>query len=85
MSARTLESTKAGRIVAGVDFAKYRAAAGVNVSSLKDLARSPLHYRYAKDNPKPTDADIDAAMSGNICRCGTYGRIKRAIKRAAGT
>jgi len=31
----------------------------------------------------PTDADIDAAMSGNICRCGTYQRIHRAIKRAA--
>jgi isoquinoline 1-oxidoreductase alpha subunit len=38
-----------------------------------------------KDNPKPTDEDIDAAMSGNICRCGTYGRIRLAIKRAAGT
>jgi isoquinoline 1-oxidoreductase alpha subunit len=35
-------------------------------------------------NPKPTDADIDAAMSGNICRCGTYQRIRRAIHRAAG-
>ena len=34
--------------------------------------------------PKPTDADIDAAMSGNICRCGTYQRIRRAILRAAG-
>lgn len=34
-------------------------------------------------NPKPTDADIDAAMSGNICRCGTYPRIKAAIKEAA--
>lgn len=34
-------------------------------------------------NPKPTDADIDAAMSGNICRCGTYGRIRTAIKQAA--
>ena len=34
-------------------------------------------------NPKPTDADIDAAMSGNICRCATYLRIKRAIRRAA--
>lgn len=34
--------------------------------------------------PKPTDADIDAAMSGNICRCGTYNRIRRAIHRAAG-
>ena len=36
-----------------------------------------------KSNPKPTDADIDAAMSGNICRCGTYLRIKEAIKTAA--
>ena len=35
-----------------------------------------------KRNPKPTDADIDAAMSGNICRCGTYVRIRAAIKRA---
>ena len=34
--------------------------------------------------PKPTDAEIDAAMSGNICRCGTYQRIRRAIHRAAG-
>jgi isoquinoline 1-oxidoreductase subunit alpha len=33
--------------------------------------------------PAPTDADIDAAMSGNICRCGTYGRIRAAIKQAA--
>jgi len=33
--------------------------------------------------PKPTDADIDAAMSGNICRCGTYPRIREAIKQAA--
>jgi aerobic-type carbon monoxide dehydrogenase small subunit (CoxS/CutS family) len=33
--------------------------------------------------PKPTDADIDQAMAGNLCRCGTYGRIRRAIHRAA--
>jgi isoquinoline 1-oxidoreductase alpha subunit len=33
--------------------------------------------------PDPTDADIDAAMSGNICRCGTYVRIREAIKQAA--
>ena len=33
--------------------------------------------------PKPGDAEIDAAMAGNICRCGTYGRIRRAIKIAA--
>jgi isoquinoline 1-oxidoreductase alpha subunit len=36
-----------------------------------------------KTNQKPTDADIEAAMSGHICRCGTYGRIKDAIKTAA--
>jgi isoquinoline 1-oxidoreductase alpha subunit len=36
-------------------------------------------------NRTPSDADIDAAMSGNICRCGTYGRIREGIKRAAET
>jgi isoquinoline 1-oxidoreductase subunit alpha len=35
-------------------------------------------------NPKPSDADIDQAMSGNICRCATYTRIRSAIKQAAG-
>jgi isoquinoline 1-oxidoreductase subunit alpha len=34
--------------------------------------------------PKPTDADIDQAMSGNLCRCATYLRIRKAIKQAAG-
>ncbi|CAG4893098.1 (2Fe-2S)-binding protein [Paraburkholderia gardini] len=34
-------------------------------------------------NPNPTDADIDAAMTGNICRCGTYNRIRAAIRQAA--
>jgi isoquinoline 1-oxidoreductase alpha subunit len=36
-----------------------------------------------KETPNPTDEDIDAAMSGNICRCGTYPRIRAAIKQAA--
>jgi isoquinoline 1-oxidoreductase alpha subunit len=36
------------------------------------------------NNPQPDDADIDAAMAGNICRCGTYVRIRAAIKNAAG-
>jgi isoquinoline 1-oxidoreductase subunit alpha len=36
-----------------------------------------------KSQPAPTDADIDAAMAGNICRCGTYPRIRKAIHRAA--
>jgi isoquinoline 1-oxidoreductase alpha subunit len=34
--------------------------------------------------PKPTDSDIDTAMSGNLCRCGTYGRIRKAIHVASG-
>jgi isoquinoline 1-oxidoreductase alpha subunit len=37
------------------------------------------------DNPKPSDTDIDTAMSGNICRCGAYQRIRAAIKDAAAT
>ncbi len=37
-----------------------------------------------KEKPKPTDRDIDAAMEGNLCRCGTYQRIRQAIKVAAG-
>ena len=36
-----------------------------------------------RSTPKPTDADIDAAMSGNLCRCATYTRIRAAIKQAA--
>jgi isoquinoline 1-oxidoreductase subunit alpha len=35
-------------------------------------------------NPHPTDAEIEAAMQGNLCRCGTYQRIRRAVQRAAG-
>jgi isoquinoline 1-oxidoreductase subunit alpha len=35
------------------------------------------------ENPRPTDAEIDGAMVGNLCRCGTYPRIRAAIKRAA--
>ena len=37
-----------------------------------------------KAKPRPTDADIDAALSGNVCRCGTYQRIRAAVHRAAG-
>jgi isoquinoline 1-oxidoreductase alpha subunit len=37
-----------------------------------------------KENPNPTDQDIDDAMSGNICRCGTYQRVRKAIHHAAG-
>jgi isoquinoline 1-oxidoreductase alpha subunit len=36
-------------------------------------------------NPNPSDADIDAALAGNICRCGTYQRIREAVHKAAAT
>lgn len=40
---------------------------------------------FLATNPDPTDADIDAAMSANLCRCGTYPRIRAAVKTAAAT
>jgi isoquinoline 1-oxidoreductase alpha subunit len=40
-------------------------------------------HALLQNNAAPTDADIDQAMSGNICRCGTYSRIKKGIKKAA--
>jgi len=43
-----------------------------------------LNTRTATNRPYPTDEEIDAAMAGNICRCGTYPRIRKAIKTAAG-
>ncbi len=40
-------------------------------------------YALLKRTPRPTDKDIDTAMNGNICRCGTYNRIRKAVHRAA--
>ncbi len=40
---------------------------------------------FLKQNPRPTDEQIQTAMSDSVCRCGTYARIRRAVKRAAGT
>ena len=40
---------------------------------------------FLKKNPRPTDADIDAAMANNLCRCATYLRIRKAIHQAAGS
>jgi aerobic-type carbon monoxide dehydrogenase small subunit (CoxS/CutS family) len=37
-----------------------------------------------RSNPHPSDEEIEAAMQGNLCRCGTYQRIRRAVRRAAG-
>jgi isoquinoline 1-oxidoreductase alpha subunit len=42
-------------------------------------------YALLKKTPHPTDQDVDAAMNGNICRCGTYPRIRAAIHQAAGS
>ena len=47
-------------------------------------ARSWPRPRCSRRKPKPTDADIDAALSANLCRCGTYQRIRAAVHRAAG-
>jgi len=52
------------------------------VARLLEQYRSNVAALLAKE-PNPTDADIDTAMSGNLCRCGTYQRIRRAIHRAA--
>jgi isoquinoline 1-oxidoreductase subunit alpha len=40
---------------------------------------------FLKQNPNPSDGEIETAMNGNICRCGTYTRIKKAVKMAAGS
>lgn len=40
---------------------------------------------FLKNNPNPSDTEIESAMNGNICRCGTYLRIRKAVKSAAGT
>ena len=54
-------------------------------SAMRLLPVRPDHVGHgaARQKPRPSDADIDAAMSGNICRCGTYQRIRAAIRRAS--
>jgi len=54
------------------------ALVGRAVTTIESIAAALLTHI-----PDPSDADIDAAMSGNICRCGTYVRIRQAIKQAA--
>ena len=58
----------------------------LDVPAVRLLPVGPDHVRRgaaANAIPDPSDADIDAAMAGNICRCGTYPRIRKAIHRAA--
>jgi isoquinoline 1-oxidoreductase alpha subunit len=70
------------------------AAAGSEIRTIEDLGANGLHpvqsgqimqaASLLKSTPHPTDQQIDDAMAGNICRCGTYNRIRQAIKLAAG-
>jgi len=68
----------------GVDHPVQRAWAEVNVPQCGYCQAGQLMSAAAliNRNASPTDADIDAAMEGNLCRCGTYVRIRAAVKRA---
>jgi isoquinoline 1-oxidoreductase alpha subunit len=61
------------------------ARAAVNVPQCGDCQSGQMMQAAAllQEKPDPADADIDRAMAGNICRCGTYQRIRTAIKQAA--
>jgi aerobic-type carbon monoxide dehydrogenase small subunit (CoxS/CutS family) len=69
----------------GVDHPVQRAWAEVNVPQCGYCQAGQVMSAAAliNHNANPTDADIDAAMEGNLCRCGTYVRIRAAVKRAA--
>jgi isoquinoline 1-oxidoreductase alpha subunit len=78
-------TTIEGLAADGVDHAVQRAWAELNVPQCGYCQAGQVMSAAAlvNRNPNPTDADIDAAMQGNICRCGTYVRIRAAVKRAA--
>lgn len=80
-SITTIEGLAAG----GVDHAVQRAWAELNVPQCGYCQAGQVMSAAAliNRNANPTDADIDAAMQGNLCRCGTYVRIRAAVKRAA--
>jgi isoquinoline 1-oxidoreductase alpha subunit len=69
----------------GVDHAVQRAWTELNVPQCGYCQAGQLMSAAAliNQNANPTDTDIDAAMQGNLCRCGTYVRIRAAVKRAA--
>ena len=68
------------------DHPVQRAWEQVNVPQCSYCQRGQIMQAVAllKDKPNPTDQDINKAMDGNLCRCGTYQRIRQAIKLAAG-
>ena len=78
-------TTIEGLAANGVDHAVQRAWAEMNVPQCGYCQAGQLMSAAAliDKNKNPSDADIDAAMQGNLCRCGTYVRIRAAVKRAA--
>ena len=90
-SCQTAMSTAAGKSVVTIEGLKGRhpvqkawMAASVPQCGYCQSGQIMQAAALLKDKPKPSDKDIDDAMQGNICRCGTYGRIRSAIKSAAG-
>ena len=63
----------------------YQALAEANLHPdwVAGISIGAINSALIAGNPHPTDADIDAAMAGNVCRCGTYVRIREGIKQAA--
>ncbi|HKX40703.1 MAG TPA: (2Fe-2S)-binding protein [Burkholderiaceae bacterium] len=78
----TIEGVAAGRVGKAVQAAWLQV--GVPQCGYCQAGQIMSATALLQSNPKPTDAEIDGAMSGNICRCGTYTRIRSAIKVAAG-
>ena len=72
-----------GATAAGATIQKAWLDREVRNAATASRARSCRPSALLASNPHPTDADIDDAMSGNICRCVTYARIREAIKQAA--
>ena len=90
-SCQTAMSSAAGKSVVTIEGLKGRhpvqkawMAASVPQCGYCQSGQIMQAVALLKDKPKPSDKDIDDAMQGNICRCGTYGRIRSAIKSAAG-
>jgi isoquinoline 1-oxidoreductase alpha subunit len=78
MTIEGVSSTRVGRAVQAAWLAKEVVQCGYCQSGQIMSAAALL-----AEKDSPTDADIDTAMSGNVCRCGTYPRIREAIKEAA--
>ena len=85
--AQTWEGIRAGKGLAPQgDHPLQKAWTAVNVPQCGYCQSGQIMQAAAllKKHPKPSDRDIDVEMEGNICRCGTYQRIRQAIKLAAG-